>query len=259
MIKIGDKVHILRESYNDVSSPRNASYSILLPDVDSRILKGNEGIAVTEVGETDGVSIAVKLENGHFCLVDEDFTFENGEVTGTGTYHLEWSDCPAVMWASWNAIAMPQPVRKAERGRMKWTIPGIGKVFMFYNEKKEDMYYESDYVSFDDKIAFTEKFGGYPLILEKLDFEPLTLNNFLTRNRLYSFGGRTSEFVKVILGDFSKLNQDQMIARWNKPVEIEKIINNLHLLAQHIQMPVRIVMKNAEGKYEWHGPIQPRS
>ncbi len=251
-----ERARFARTSRDDRSCPRSTQYAVLLPDANAEMFRENGGLVITDFGASDGCARAVKLEDGHYALIYRDLDYKT--LRATGPYIVDTSDNPAVTFAIWHATDMPMPCRMAERGRMVWSVPGTGKVYLYYNQKKEDMYYEPDHLGKDGKTRLVKRFGGYPIVLELQDRTPFSLNSFLADNRLYTLGDckiRTGGFVDFFLGNMAELTRDECESRWNHEIDPNDVIKRINLLAVDLQVPVRLARQGGDGIYRWEGPL----
>ncbi len=252
----GDRAWFDRTSHDDSSCPRSSCYAVLLPDADERLFIGNEGLKIVDIGGNDGILHAAKLEDGHYALLYPDFCTKDGKEDGLP--RINTSDNPAVTFAVWHATDMPMPRRRAGRGRMMWHIPGAGDVWMFYNEKKEDMNYRADYLEKSGAQVLVERFGGYPIVLDP-DAAPqdgFNLNFFLTENRLYQLRDGDGAFMTRLVGKKERSTEEEQRTRWERPVDPKIVLAAMPLLAHDLNIPLRVVMKGANGRYQWFGPFK---
>ena len=250
-----ERAWFARMSVDDRSCPRSTYYAVLLPDVDEEAFRENKGLEIASWGATDGGAQAVKFANGHYALISREYG-DAGKFDGP--YVVDTSDDPAVTFALWHADDMPMPCKMARSGRQMWFVPGAGKVYMYYNEKKEDMNYEPDHIGKGVAMKLVEHFGGYPIVLEIEDKTPFSLNYFLVHNRLYQlgdWGGRKSRFAHSFIGGLRGLTGETCEARWNREVDPKDVVARIGLLAQDLEMPIRLVRKGDDGAYRWEGPF----
>lgn len=247
-----ERAWFARTSVNDHSCP---CYAVLLPDVDEEAFYGNKGLKIVSWGATDGCARAVKFANGHYALIYREYS--DAEKCD-GLYVVRTSDNPAIMFALWHADDMPMPYKMAQGGQQVWSVPGASKVYMYYNERKEDMYFEPDYIEHDGAKTLIQRFGGYPIVLEPKDKIPFSLNYFFVRNQLYQLsnsGISKGRFARAFIGSIRGLTGELSEARWNREISPKDVVARAGLLAQDLEMPIRLVRKGDDGVYRWEGPF----
>ncbi len=251
-----ERAWFARESRDDRSCPRSTHYAVLLPDASEQVFRKNTGLKISDFGATDGAVTAVKLEDGHYALVLREHDFKRNEHSGP--YIIDTSDSPAVTFAIWHASDMPMPYKMARGGRQTWFVPGIGKVYMYYNEKKEDMYYEPDHLGNNGSTALALRFGGYPIVLEREGNVPFSLNHFLSSNRLYVLAGDgqgKGKFVRSFLGSMRALTGEIRESRWNREIDPKDVVKRIGLLAKDLDVPILLVRQGDDGVYRREGPF----